>query len=900
MERTMQPMSRGHAASHDRARWRHALLACGMVFTALLGAGLLTSPTLRPQVALLGAGLLTPPTARPALLGAGLLTPPTPRPALLGAGLLTPLTPRPQVSPEPTRQPKVDGTLARYVPRQHLACYLEFDGLNAHAAAWRASAAYKLLNETKLGALLEDLGTQAIELLQQSTPLDKRVACADAVEAFKHVMRAGFAVAVVGDVTSDRKVILVLRRGDRPEVRRVAESLAPARSAAAAAHGAKDKQDPDGSSETDAHFLAGASVWWVEKGDLVLAHKSIVHDIEAVLAGKQPSAVDHPLRVELAKAGDVFQPAAIGFFDMAALRLPEQAAQLGLDGLKRFELRFAFQDDALVTELKVVAPEPRRGLLTLFDQAPFAIDSLPPLPAGTTGFTAFALDPAMVYDQVNNLLSVTGLKSQVGTGLPLVLADRGFELRRDLCARLGPKFAFYAQAPAKEDTETVAAMWVNQLAGWTFSAQVRDEQAVAGAIDPLIVVVNQTIKRQLQLLQRRRLVNPGWTVEVRKLAERRGYKLKYVNSPPQLLSKLQPTMIVGRDQLVVAATPAAAERALAAGARWQPAGEFLPVIKRLPAQMSYLSLQDPRVWSPLLVDMLPIAVRQINSEIALAQARVGKTPDGTSMRLDADMVPAAADLNRLLFPSSTAVVVDREGARLVQRESLFSPTSPVSLGALAVLSLPAIESALDSVRRAQCAENLQRIALAMHRHHATNNSFPRPAITDAAGKPLLSWRVAILPFLDQKALYDKFKLDEPWDSAANQALLKEMPAVYQCPDRSKGEPFTTTYRVLVGKGALFEKDKDRGSAVGDITDGTSNTIMVVESAAAVPWTKPDELPFDLAAVPSLQGAGSPHPGGFQASFADGSTHFIKNTVDLNTFRSLITRAGGEVINPGTY
>src|SRR5207248_2297468 len=151
---------------------------------------------------------------------------------------------------------------------------------------------------------------------------------------------------------------------------------------------------------------------------------------------------------------------------------------------------------------------------------------------------------------------------------------------------------------------------------------------------------------------------------------------------------------------------------------------------------------------------------------------------------------------------------------------------------------------------------------------------PMPALVDKDGKALLSWRVAILPYIEQQPLYNKFKLDEPWDSPHNKALIKEMPATYLCPSRRQAEPFTTAYRAFVGPGAMFEK----GQAIGiqHITDGTSNTILVVESKEAVPWTKPDaELAFDPAADPSLCGAGSPHPGGFNVLFGDGSVRFIK-------------------------
>src|SRR4029077_885 len=193
----------------------------------------------------------------------------------------------------------------------------------------------------------------------------------------------------------------------------------------------------------------------------------------------------------------------------------------------------------------------------------------------------------------------------------------------------------------------------------------------------------------------------------------------------------------------------------------------------------------------------------------------------------------------------------------------------------------------------QCVNNLKQIALAMHNFHDATGAFPTPAITGKDGKPLLSWRVAILPYIEQAALYNRFKLDEPWDSLHNKAILQEMPPTYLCPSRTKAEPYTTSYRVFMGPGALFEKDK--GTSIAAITDGTSNTLMVVESKEAVPWTKPDELSFDPKAKPSLFGAGSPHPGGFNAAFADGSVRFITNAVSLNVFRAFITRAGSEVV-----
>jgi Protein of unknown function (DUF1559) len=289
--------------------------------------------------------------------------------------------------------------------------------------------------------------------------------------------------------------------------------------------------------------------------------------------------------------------------------------------------------------------------------------------------------------------------------------------------------------------------------------------------------------------------------------------------------------------------------------------------------------------------MLPTLVRQINIELAMPGRRLSKGPGEFTLRLDPDSVPSAAELNRWLFPSSTAVAVDRDGAILTHREPILTLASPAALGALAALVAPAIASSREAAQRARCVSNLRQIALAMHNYHASNNSFARPATSSAQGQPRLSWRVAILPYLEQQELFDKFKQDEPWDSPHNKALLKEMPPLYLCPGRTRAEPFTTTYRVFVGNGALFEKDRDIG--VADVIDGTANTIMVVEAKEAVPWTKPDDLPFDPAAAHSFQGAGSPHRGGFHAAMANSLVRFIQNTIDPGVFRALITRAGGE-------
>jgi prepilin-type processing-associated H-X9-DG protein len=217
-----------------------------------------------------------------------------------------------------------------------------------------------------------------------------------------------------------------------------------------------------------------------------------------------------------------------------------------------------------------------------------------------------------------------------------------------------------------------------------------------------------------------------------------------------------------------------------------------------------------------------------------------------------------------------------------------------------------------------CAQNLHQIGSALHEFHDAQGSFPMAAITDKEGKPGLSWRVAILPYLGHDDLYKKFALEEPWDSPHNRQLLGSMPAIFVCPSASRGDPWLTSYRAFSGNGSFFEPAYDarlakvwwtdpdgtkhyqpaptRGLSIAQFVDGPANTLMIVEAKEAVPWTKPDEFPFDPAhPARAFFGAGSPHRGGFNAVFVDGALRFIKSTTDPHAFRAMVTRNGGEII-----
>jgi hypothetical protein len=235
-----------------------------------------------------------------------------------------------------------------------------------------------------------------------------------------------------------------------------------------------------------------------------------------------------------------------------------------------------------------------------------------------------------------------------------------------------------------------------------------------------------------------------------------------------------------------------------------------------------------------------------------------------------------------------------KAAKLTQTDAILQGTVSMKVDVTAVVPTLAqgVVKMRQSAGRIRSVNNLKQLALAMHNYHDTYGHFPAAATYDKNGKALLSWRVELLPFLDQAVLYKEFKLDEPWDSPDNKKLLAKIPAVFAAPDAARGAT-DTFYQGLVGKGTIFEGKK--GIGIRDILDGTSNTIMFVEAAKAVPWTKPEDLPYD--ADKPLPKMGGLFAGGFNAALCDGSVRFISNTISEKTLRAAITRSGGEVLGP---
>ncbi|HEX7448595.1 MAG TPA: DUF1559 domain-containing protein [Pirellulales bacterium] len=220
-------------------------------------------------------------------------------------------------------------------------------------------------------------------------------------------------------------------------------------------------------------------------------------------------------------------------------------------------------------------------------------------------------------------------------------------------------------------------------------------------------------------------------------------------------------------------------------------------------------------------------------------------------------------------------------------------------GVLLALLLPAVQAAREAARRSQCNNNLKQIGLALQTYADVYKEFPPAYIADADGKPMHSWRVLILPYLEQAALYQQYRFDEPWDGPNNSRLASLMPPVYRCPS-DPAPTNTTDYVVIAGPGTLFDGEKSAG--FGSIKDGTASTIAVVESShAAIPWMEPRDLDANQMSF-TVNAPGneisSNHPGVAVVLFADGHIATLSGSTSPQTVRALVTPSGGEPITGG--
>jgi hypothetical protein len=185
-------------------------------------------------------------------------------------------------------------------------------------------------------------------------------------------------------------------------------------------------------------------------------------------------------------------------------------------------------------------------------------------------------------------------------------------------------------------------------------------------------------------------------------------------------------------------------------------------------------------------------------------------------------------------------------------------------------------------------DSLVKLTLAMHEYHEKHGRLPPAVVTSKEGVPLLSWRVLLLPHMGEGALFQQFKLDEPWDSPHNIRLLDHMPRVF-CPMECGLPPHTTPFQVFVGEGTAFE-GREGLPFRPDFTGRMSDTILIAESANPIPWTKPEDIRYDPGQpLPKLGGAFFKNR--LHLALLDAGVRTFRKNLDEATLRAAILRTG---------
>ncbi len=330
---------------------------------------------------------------------------------------------------------------------------------------------------------------------------------------------------------------------------------------------------------------------------------------------------------------------------------------------------------------------------------------------------------------------------------------------------------------------------------------------------------------------------------------------------------------------------------------------------RLPAPFDQLDgrmIADDLLWGGLVIDLPPETKASIHIETAradVAQRLQQAAVKGLQLAKQSIASQAAHGLPEgpeLILKSLELLQPKVEGTSV----QLTVGESAEELAQIRNLLAPPLSAAREAARRSQRVNQFKQIALAFWNYESANKVFVQRANYDESGRPLLSWRVHLLPYLEDSSLYDEFRLDEPWDSEHNRKLIARMPEIYADPDpavrRAVGGVGRTTFVAPVAAETVFPpRDELPDGAplkVRDVRDGTSKTILFVEVVPerAVVWTKPDDWEVDLDHP--LQGVRRADRADWVAARCDGSVQSMSNDVPAGTLRALLTRDGGESVN----
>jgi hypothetical protein len=534
--------------------------------------------------------------------------------------------------------------------------------------------------------------------------------------------------------------------------------------------------------------------------------------------------------------------------------------RLGLTQISSLHVVSGFDETGCVNLGHLVTDGDRPGILGFLPHEPLEAEDLQVVPKDALLALACRLDPSETLEHALTLASQFEPQARAGfeQGLAQVQAQLGVNVRDDIVKSLGNGWVVYL--PGGD----LMSSWLN-TAG---AVGVKDAARLRPAVARLIEIA------RMQMAQTGDAAINESTVGGHQI-----YTLQIMGAPVPIT----PSLCITDKRMIVGLSSQAVQAAIDR----QPADSLASseiVSEALsggdgPAGLAY---QDT---TQLVRSLYPWV------QMGLQMASVELQKQG--LRLDASIIPPAETIVKHMRPSVATWSHGDDGFRMTSRGTLpgggnFASAAPVAVAIL----LPAVQSARHAARESQEMNNLKMLALAALNYESANKNLPSDIYSDD-GKPLLSWRVRVLPYMEEQALYNRFNLDEPWDSPNNRPLMDQLPRALQSPSSPADLGSRTRFLALKGPQTLFPGNQRL--RIAQVTDGTSNTLLFVEARpdAAVEWTKPADINFD--AERPFAGLAAPE-GRFLAAFNDGSVRRISLAIGAETMKALATRNGEEVID----
>ena len=532
--------------------------------------------------------------------------------------------------------------------------------------------------------------------------------------------------------------------------------------------------------------------------------------------------------------------------------------KLGLNSIEAFHSLAGFDALGCVTQSHLVTNGRRDGLLALLPYKPLSKRDLRTIPHDAMLAAAKRVDLTEVWDTIFRLIEDfdPDTVKKMEDGLRQIETQLGVHIKDDIIRSLDDTSIAYL--PAGD----LMTSWLGAAA----AIKVKDADRLQTALEKLVAAAPQ-----------------GSDVTLRQ-SEFQGHTIHTLNVTGVPIP-VAPSWCVTDEWLVIGLVPQTLRAVITRAADSDDKEKSLADVS---AVRDLLSTNN----APAVIAYCdtPRLVRSLYPLVQMGAQMLSGQLQREGIELDASSLPSPDAIIKHLRPGITTMSHRPDGFYFHTQHSLPGAGSGMLMAPLAVgVLLPSVQAARGAAREIEGINNMKQLALAVHNYHDVNGHLPNN-IYDDNGKALLSWRVRLLPYLDQQTLYENLHLDEPWDSAHNLPLVQQMPNVFTSPTATL-PPGKTPYVALAGKETLFPGNgKIR---FRDVTDGLSNTILFVASTDAVTWTQPKDLDFD----PTKPFQGLRHPNGrFLAARADGSCHRMSQAIGEETMRAYATRAGGEVIS----